>query len=1501
MDDCGCGGGKDKCITKHKKEFSKWVKAEMKRLDCGCGCKGKKKFEEKYGKLVGGALNSCPEGWRTDALTCVQNCEPGEKDDGLTCRKPCKEGYVDDGLTCRKPITSSIEPCPAGSKDIWGTCWGPVRRDCIDDCFKHPAPGCKTRKCGRLEWAGIDWGPKLCTECNLRCGQTCWDAWGITKQLHERNLKTYGGEVYGQSIYSKKITGRVNWEQTNQDTENAFKQVFGHDSALAKAFDPEKNGVAEAFRKFGANTKEAFEDIGRNIKENFEKAMTPEFKRWLESQGRMRKRSWDKFANFFGTDVKALLENPRTWIEIAIVMVEIAMYFAAAAVAAGTLGTGSGVSAALIMSATMVGPALRMINKAAHDEPIDGLDILDLVLSAIPPLGKGAVAATTTIGKMAQFAMKHRKSLQTLGQFIVAGVKMGQLMGYIPSTCIGSKEVCPDYNLDGNTDASPPPDVPPREPPPPGQKSDLEIINEGGGLIIFTRLINIGTSENPDFQPNPKYIGENIYNYVRRRRKELYPDYVPPTDPANPPPSVDPATDIPPIIENSGDYGAVDWGDDDEGDDDEGDDDEGAGRGGAGPEIEVVQEGNEFFNPLGTLVTTPSAIEGTEIPKGPGGCEFNVNCYMQNYPDLDGMYKGDKTKITEFWRDVGKKQNHNPCCGAKLEMGNYDEEHTKCNARNGSYNREQQKCDITRNTKGIRKTGPQIQADNCKSLNSFWDSAAHKCDSERNLEGKNKVEEAAKQDAEANKKIIDRIVKDDFYADCYAANNPDVVAKVGSTPAALEEHFRLYGIPEKRSSKCGATLQEQKEASNKAKAISEFNAYCYAYNNPAVFDEVSKPYFEAKKKGQQVYPNVLIEPLRQHFINEGYAKRLDYSCSKRDSEYNWKCFAEQIEATVGNQINIHNEATVNHYWERSGKNDWYMFNKGSCRQEDLALATGLRDFNAKCYAYNNPELILQFGTDDAKYRQHYIDIGLKAGLSADCSLRNEAFKPECYGLANPDLAATFGTDLGRLTNHWNTTGKNEWRQLACSEEDAKIINAKYYCQDTESFWDATTNICDLLRHTNGRPKEEISNEVLNNFYASYSTPELQAQARTYYTQIDADTLQNYNNQIEKERCNEKDDFWSTIVDPTHKIVGTCDSSKNPAGEDKKQLCAMENEFYDSVLRQCDPSRNPRGETSKEENERITKEEEDLILKEKNDAIQEENRLKSIKEVTRLREECLQKPDYKFSQIHSNPDLPSSWNCFKPVTETIIMGTPTSTTPKPFDYTQSRIDAEKKCDSDNNFWTGVGCRTDLDKAGNLKNNTPQHADEIIQKKNDQFNAETSKYINAVTNYEFLTRNIVNGKVVPGVMHYPIGAIVKKNKPTTIQIPPNVGGWWRWQFFQKISEQDGPVTDTQIWKLRPDIGATDLNDFLNLDKFKGSGSPKSLTLYWADWCPHCHEMMPEWNKLGSSHKGIKIEAIESKKTKFKVDGYPTIIFRNGNTIEKYEAPRTKSAMLKFLNKK
>jgi thiol-disulfide isomerase/thioredoxin len=496
--DCGCGG-KENCITKHKKEFKKWVRSQLKKLDCGCGCKGKKAFEKKYGKLIGGKLKECPPGWRNDGLTCVESCNADERDDGLTCRSKCPDGWVDDGLTCRKPITSSMNECPPGSRDIAGTCWGTVSQMCLDDCFKHPAPGCRTYECGRLKGAfGEDWGPKLCTDCNLRCGQTCLPVEGITKQLHERQLKVQGGEVIGQQIRGKKIIGRVDWEETFKDIKKGFEDVLANNPGLAQLFDPEKNGVASAFRKFGDDAKKVFEEVGNRVKDGFEKmgeAAKAEFQRFAERA--------EKDFKHFGDEFVKKMKDPDFWVEFACIAAQVGAAVLGAMITAGTLGVGAGAGIAIMMAANMAAPAIRMIAKAAKNEPIDALDIADMALAAIPAPGVAGKAASTLIGKAAQTIVANRSTIQQLGGLVITGVKTAQALDLIPSSCIAN---CPPE--------PPPPEIPPpdqKEPYPcepptkPGEKTPEEIAELQPENTIKYILRN-PRRENPDYLTTEEWV-----------------------------------------------------------------------------------------------------------------------------------------------------------------------------------------------------------------------------------------------------------------------------------------------------------------------------------------------------------------------------------------------------------------------------------------------------------------------------------------------------------------------------------------------------------------------------------------------------------------------------------------------------------------------------------------------------------------------------------------------------------------------------------------------------------------------------------------------------------------------------------------------------------------------------------------------------------------------------------------------------------------------------------
>jgi hypothetical protein len=96
----------------------------------------------------------------------------------------------------------------------------------------------------------------------------------------------------------------------------------------------------------------------------------------------------------------------------------------------------------------------------------------------------------------------------------------------------------------------------------------------------------------------------------------------------------------------------------------------------------------------------------------------------------------------------------------------------------------------------------------------------------------------------------------------------------------------------------------------------------------------------------------------------------------------------------------------------------------------------------------------------------------------------------------------------------------------------------------------------------------------------------------------------------------------------------------------------------------------------------------------------------------------------------------------------------------------------------------------------------------------------------------------------------------------------------------------------------IAANEDRDLLRIKG--GNKSGKSLTLYYADWCPHCKPLIPMFKKLKVS--GVQIRMLEQAENReFKVQGYPTIVYRNGNSMEMYNGPRTKSDIINFLKNK
>jgi thiol-disulfide isomerase/thioredoxin len=86
------------------------------------------------------------------------------------------------------------------------------------------------------------------------------------------------------------------------------------------------------------------------------------------------------------------------------------------------------------------------------------------------------------------------------------------------------------------------------------------------------------------------------------------------------------------------------------------------------------------------------------------------------------------------------------------------------------------------------------------------------------------------------------------------------------------------------------------------------------------------------------------------------------------------------------------------------------------------------------------------------------------------------------------------------------------------------------------------------------------------------------------------------------------------------------------------------------------------------------------------------------------------------------------------------------------------------------------------------------------------------------------------------------------------------------------------------------------FKKKSNFSKSGFGQKVTIYYADWCGHCKQALPEFKK--ARQMSNEIELIESNNfstsDKEKVDSYPTIIRADG---VKYNGQRTAKDIVAF----
>ena len=85
----------------------------------------------------------------------------------------------------------------------------------------------------------------------------------------------------------------------------------------------------------------------------------------------------------------------------------------------------------------------------------------------------------------------------------------------------------------------------------------------------------------------------------------------------------------------------------------------------------------------------------------------------------------------------------------------------------------------------------------------------------------------------------------------------------------------------------------------------------------------------------------------------------------------------------------------------------------------------------------------------------------------------------------------------------------------------------------------------------------------------------------------------------------------------------------------------------------------------------------------------------------------------------------------------------------------------------------------------------------------------------------------------------------------------------------------------------------------------GEGEKLVMFYADWCPHCKNLMPAWDEATvevGDKKMMKIDvggSSDDEKALMEehgVSGFPTImVFENGAKVSEYGGERTKEALI------
>jgi thioredoxin-like negative regulator of GroEL len=86
--------------------------------------------------------------------------------------------------------------------------------------------------------------------------------------------------------------------------------------------------------------------------------------------------------------------------------------------------------------------------------------------------------------------------------------------------------------------------------------------------------------------------------------------------------------------------------------------------------------------------------------------------------------------------------------------------------------------------------------------------------------------------------------------------------------------------------------------------------------------------------------------------------------------------------------------------------------------------------------------------------------------------------------------------------------------------------------------------------------------------------------------------------------------------------------------------------------------------------------------------------------------------------------------------------------------------------------------------------------------------------------------------------------------------------------------------------------------------GGSSPNDLMLFKADWCGHCKNFLPTWEKISNdSELKVNFKIFDSDKNKKEIDeyniqGFPTIMYKLGDKLIEYNGGRDENSIKEFI---